>query len=176
MDKTIKSKKPLYKKWWFWVIIAVLVIAIGGAIGDSSSDTQNNQSNQQESTDGRTDLNVGTPAVVDGITVTVDSIKDGITSVGSNILRVSVTYKNNSGKSLSITPYDWEAYSAYGYGVAHVGGEDSFGLHTVADGEEWTGVVSLWDSNNPEKVKFNSSSLDMFEEDSVTWVITKDEK
>lgn len=32
-----KAKKPIYKKWWFWVIIGVLVIAlIGGGSGDNS--------------------------------------------------------------------------------------------------------------------------------------------
>ena len=32
-----KAKKPIYKKWWFWVIIGVIVIAlIGGGSGDNS--------------------------------------------------------------------------------------------------------------------------------------------
>ena len=37
-----KPKKPFYKKWWFWVIIAVIVISIGAGSaggGKSSKDT-----------------------------------------------------------------------------------------------------------------------------------------
>ncbi len=37
-----KPKKPIYKKWWFWVIIAVIVISIGAGSaggGKSSKDT-----------------------------------------------------------------------------------------------------------------------------------------
>lgn len=39
MDKKEKVKKPLYKKWWFWVIVVCLVGAIGnGLSGGSGSD------------------------------------------------------------------------------------------------------------------------------------------
>ena len=42
-----QTKKPVYKKWWFWLIIIVLVIGIGGNLG--------NQSSQTDSTDGTAD-------------------------------------------------------------------------------------------------------------------------
>ncbi|MBQ9428362.1 MAG: zinc ribbon domain-containing protein [Clostridia bacterium] len=29
----VKVKKPLYKKWWFWVIMGVLSLAVVGAVG-----------------------------------------------------------------------------------------------------------------------------------------------
>ena len=32
-------KKPIYKKWWFWVIIGVVVIAIIGGSADGSDGT-----------------------------------------------------------------------------------------------------------------------------------------
>ena len=36
----VKKKKPIFKKWWFWTIIAVLVIGIiGGSSGGSGDDT-----------------------------------------------------------------------------------------------------------------------------------------
>lgn len=40
------TKKPFYKKWWFWVIIAVIVISIGAGSarnGNSSKDTDNKE-------------------------------------------------------------------------------------------------------------------------------------
>ena len=29
MSENLEEKKPIYKKWWFWVIIVVLVLGIG---------------------------------------------------------------------------------------------------------------------------------------------------
>lgn len=41
-----KIKKPIYKKWWFWVVIGVLVISIiaGGTGSNSDTDDQGNGS------------------------------------------------------------------------------------------------------------------------------------
>jgi len=44
--KPSKPKKPFYKKWWFWVIAAVVVIGIGSALsngsnGNKAADTTN---------------------------------------------------------------------------------------------------------------------------------------
>lgn len=41
-QKETKVKKPFYKKWWFWVIVAVIIIGTIGSSGDetdASSDT-----------------------------------------------------------------------------------------------------------------------------------------
>ncbi len=32
-----KVKKPIYKKWWFWVIIAIVIVAIGSSAGNETS-------------------------------------------------------------------------------------------------------------------------------------------
>ena len=34
-----KNKKPIYKKWWFWVIILFIVFGIIGSAGGSKSDS-----------------------------------------------------------------------------------------------------------------------------------------
>lgn len=41
-------KKPIYKKWWFWVIIAVLVIGIGNSGDNNTTNTNPNPTTQQE--------------------------------------------------------------------------------------------------------------------------------
>ena len=38
-------KKPIYKKWWFWVIIGVVVIAIIGGSADESDGTAEDNAN-----------------------------------------------------------------------------------------------------------------------------------
>lgn len=41
-------KKPIYKRWWFWVIIAVLVIGIGNSDNDNTTNTDSKPTTQQE--------------------------------------------------------------------------------------------------------------------------------
>lgn len=44
---TVKEKKPFYKKWWFWLIIAIIAIAaFGGSESDSSSSDSSAKSEQ----------------------------------------------------------------------------------------------------------------------------------
>lgn len=113
------------------------------------------------------DLSIGDSVTIDGVTVSVDSIEPSESSFGTPTFEVHITYKNDSGKSLSITPYDWQTVLHTGSDNAHVGGDASFHLETIKDGEEWSGIVSLWDEDKPEKIKFESSSLSK----SATWML-----
>lgn len=51
-DKTTKSnaKKPIFKKWWFWVIIVLVVLYIIGSMGtqESSENGTNDAINSSE--------------------------------------------------------------------------------------------------------------------------------
>lgn len=47
---TEKVKKPIFKRWWFWGIIAVLLIGIIGGGGSSSDDKNNNKEETKEET------------------------------------------------------------------------------------------------------------------------------
>lgn len=44
-----KEKKPFYKKWWFWGLIALIAIMFVGC-GDDSSSSENNNSAKSEKT------------------------------------------------------------------------------------------------------------------------------
>lgn len=105
-----KNKKPIFKKWWFWVLI---VIIIGGIIGGSSgskdkpSDPANDTETKQEETINYTHYDV---------TELFDALKD-------NALKASETYKgeyvelegylgtiDSDGKYICITadPENWD--------------------------------------------------------------------
>lgn len=47
MSENLEEKKPIYKKWWFWVIIVVLVLGIG--FNSVENNTQQASSNTVES-------------------------------------------------------------------------------------------------------------------------------
>lgn len=122
------------------------------------------------------DLAIGDSVTIRGVTVTVNSVTDATTSTGSPAYEVSVTYVNNSGSLLTITPYDWTTVLHTGSDKAHVGGDVSFHLDNISDGEEWTGVVTLWHDDNTEKIKFESSDLNLLQDKklSATWLLPND--
>ena len=34
----VKSKKPIYKKWWFWLIVVVLLLGMIGNLGNDENE------------------------------------------------------------------------------------------------------------------------------------------
>lgn len=56
-----KEKKPIYKKWWFWAIIAVLVIAIATSGGDDVDETADSQEDLATETEDTTDDDTEVP-------------------------------------------------------------------------------------------------------------------
>ena len=48
IQPTAKPKKPIYKKWWFWVIIVIVAIAIIGNLGDDGDKTKSGSSNTSQ--------------------------------------------------------------------------------------------------------------------------------
>ena len=52
----MKDKK-VFKKWWFWVIVAVVILGAIGSLGqNNTSNTSQTNSSQQASTDARSTL------------------------------------------------------------------------------------------------------------------------
>ena len=48
-EKKPKVKKPIYKKWWFWLIIAILVIGAFGGGSDTKAPAEDKSATTQES-------------------------------------------------------------------------------------------------------------------------------
>lgn len=54
-----KNKKPFYKKWWLWVIVAIVIVAIAGGSGDTTADANTKQpettvQNEEQGTEQKT--------------------------------------------------------------------------------------------------------------------------
>ena len=129
-----------------------------------STDTPDEELNDRE---------IGESITIGGVTVTVNSVVE----VQTFEYEVSVTYKNNSDENLRINPYDWHTVLQNGSTRAYVGGDCSF-HGNVSKGEEWTGIITLWKDDDTEKIKFESYTLNLLQDDekSATWIITSDEE
>ena len=83
-----KNKKPIYKRVWFWILIGVLVLGIGGAAGGSggsgsdssaTSDTQSEEAAPEEE-------------AIEYADVTTDELSDALEA---NAMNASDTYKGS---------------------------------------------------------------------------------
>ena len=71
-------KKPIYKKWWFWVLIIIILIAIIGNSGnkDTDNDTTDISTNvsEQQSEDSQ-----NTNSALDEISFSVSDVRNDVT-------------------------------------------------------------------------------------------------
>lgn len=140
MSENQETKKPIYKQWWFWVII-VLVIAIVGGAGSQTHDTDTQQTsiNQQATTNStqqpeiettettettkpteKTEYNVGEEAILGDGAITVTNVEKSQGSQydkpqsGKEFVIVSVTIENKGQDKLSYNPYYFKMQNSQG--------------------------------------------------------------
>ncbi len=162
-----KNKKPIFKKWWFWVIIVVLFIAIGNSGSDTDNEgttnnntkveenvsSENNNSNTENKTDkadepAKTEYYVG------------DILEDGNTKIvfmssgdyaeenefmqpedGKKYIYLQFAFENISDSSdTSVSLYSFECF-ADGYATEmYYGGEEELSA-TLSAGRATTGYI-----------------------------------
>ncbi|MCD7125149.1 DUF4352 domain-containing protein [Limosilactobacillus caviae] len=112
--KTYVEKKTFYKRVWFWIIVVVLVLAIGGSMGSGSNGgTKENSSNS--STKKTAYYKVGDTVKVGKVTYTLTSVEttdernEFADDKPANVIKVTYHVKNNSDEDLPIGT-DLEAY------------------------------------------------------------------
>ena len=172
-----KTMKPAVKYGIIaaaWIVYLLIGLSGGSGNSNNGTSTSSDVANVADTPEDQLkDLAIGQSVTIRGVTVTVNSVTDTETSTGSPAFEVSVTYSNHSGKRISASPYDWTTLLHTGSDKAYVGGKGSFTTESISDGEEWTGVVTLWNEDNSEKIKFESSSLNLGQDKdlSATWLL-----
>lgn len=131
-SKTTKAdqpKTPVYKRWWFWVIIVcVAAIAIGAA-------SQGNKATKVEETDSTTSSSTSTDATSTvfnaGDVISYEGMEIAVTDVvrnyvfpedayvvdaatGKEYVKVTVSITNNTDSKISYNVYDWEIQDSTG--------------------------------------------------------------
>ena len=88
-----KVKKPIYKRVWFWILVAILVLGIGGSAGGAGGSGSSNGSNNT-SADSSTEVQ---EEAIEYTAVTTDELSDAL---DNNPAAASDTYK---GKYWEVT-------------------------------------------------------------------------
>ena len=120
------DKKPLWKKWWFWLILVIVLAGIGGAMNDKPSKVNNTKNaSNSNSKDESSNIEEKIFAIGDEV-----KLKDNILIVngieksagsdfdkpkdGYEFIIVNVTIKNGGSSEISYTPYDFELQNSKG--------------------------------------------------------------
>lgn len=133
-DKSSK-KKPVYQNWWFWVIVAVVVLGIGAAASDKETDNGSNNGSSSSSAsvetsdqkseqkaEQKTSYKVGETFESDGKQVKVTSVERNLLPAnefdraeeGNELVKVSVEIVNNSKDKVSYSTSDWKMEDSNG--------------------------------------------------------------
>ena len=119
-----KQAKPWYKRWWVWIIIIILLIAVGNAVGGNKSDTATNGGSvpQSENKEEKTEFKVGETATFDDKSITVTDIQRNYDTgnqfakpeSGKEFVIVTVNIVNNSSSSLDYNTFEFKMQDSNG--------------------------------------------------------------
>lgn len=154
-----KNKKPLYKKWWLWAILVVIIIAIVsagknepkkvGEVTPTGETTQQEQSNTPE----KTSFAIGDQVELNGVVVSLDSVTESEGSTfntpadGQIFVLCQFTIENNSSKEINISSllcfdtYCDDYSCSYSLGAQMAAGGQSGLDGTIAGGKKMVGVI-----------------------------------
>lgn len=107
-----KNKKPIFKQWWFWVIITIVFVAIISS--GNNTDNENNTNNINSNETINNNPNSVNPVTSDfegdcGIKASAE--------IGKNIINVpelQITITNTTDKEIAAIQFYIEPYDVYG--------------------------------------------------------------
>ena len=125
------EKKPIYKKWWFWLIAIIVIIGIAGSGEKSSNNQQTAQTtqttqtssvaqNEENKVEEKTEYNQGEEAILGNGAITVTKVEKSNGSqydkpkAGKEYVIVHLTIENKGEKNLSYNPYYFKMQNSQG--------------------------------------------------------------
>lgn len=114
----VRVKKPFLKKWWVWVLVALLLFFVIGALSGNSDDIDTVKKNKTAKSKSEDKLDkehkIGDKVSYKGYEITVNSIEfpkpgeyDSIDD-GKKYAEVNITINNKTGETQSYNPYDFQ--------------------------------------------------------------------
>lgn len=133
------AKKPIYKRVWFWIIVAIVVIgligAVGGRGGSSSSEESSSTSSNTEQVATTEEKSEATeePAAAESESKDFEISGEEMEKDKYGLYKITGTFTNNSGKDYSYVQLSYAMYDEDGVKV----GDAFANTNKLADGKSW---------------------------------------
>jgi tRNA(Ile2) C34 agmatinyltransferase TiaS len=123
-----RNQKPLYKKWWFWLVLIVLIGAVGSAMGggEEAEKPQTPAASSQSSADAPAASSQSSADAPESVSYTAYTVDQLMNDLDANALKAQETYLeqdveltgtlsviDSSGKYISLRPAN-DAYAIIG--------------------------------------------------------------
>lgn len=154
-----KNKKPIYKKWWVWLIAVIVAIGIAGG-GDSSSNgtalngtTSNGETTNKKVENVKEFYSVGEEVKLGNNVLIVNSVEKSNGSEwdkpkeGNEFVVVDVTIKNGGSSEISYNPFDFKMQNSKGQitdqAITTINIDTSLNSGNLAAGGEISGTIAF---------------------------------
>lgn len=88
-----KNRKPLYRRWWFWLLVVLVIGAVGSAMGGEDSGATNPPQQTQQEADGTPEGETSEPEK-NAVTYTAYSVEQLMDDLRTNALKAENTYQD----------------------------------------------------------------------------------
>ncbi|WP_052747571.1 DUF4352 domain-containing protein [Corynebacterium otitidis] len=182
-----KQKKPIYKRVWFWAVIAIVVILIAAAIGTDTDDTNNDSNDnaagatsettndggddaEDDNTDNDGPATIGETQTINGTDITVDNPEWTTSPLGDTQLCAHVTYSNNSDDEFDIDPvFDWTITNPNGATTNASIATDGANSVTIQPGGTTEHDICFDIDQQPGEYEFTFTQYISFNDDEAHW-------
>ena len=182
-----KQKKPIYKRVWFWAVIAIVVILIAAAIGTDTDDTNNDSNDnaagatsettndggddaEDNNTDNDGPATIGETQTINGTDITIDNPEWTTSPLGDTQLCAHVTYSNNSDDEFDINPvFDWTITNPNGATTDASLATDGANSVTIQPGGTTEHDICFDIDQQPGEYEFTFTQYISFNDDEAHW-------
>lgn len=88
-----KNRKPLYRRWWFWLLAVLVIGAVGSAMGGEDSGETNSPQQTQQEADGTPEGGSSEPEEP-AVTYTAYSVEQLMDDLRTNALKAESAYQD----------------------------------------------------------------------------------
>ncbi len=160
-----KTKKPLYKKWWFWVIMGIATVVLLASIGGNSEPTVQTESPSTSTTETTIEsetetkpeaetpkednvFNVGDVIEANGLKITYVSASEYISDnqfiqpkEGMMYVALNIKAENTADSDRLISSFDFECYADGAKMESNYLSEKGFEGGTLSSGRTSEGLI-----------------------------------